>query len=164
MARDSQRTKVYEAEFYFRRDCAGKSLRGHKSPGLFPELRFNSVEDVQRYVDKTLSIPYSRRYARRPCKVIPRRGERYAHYQDDDTHGEIHLPPNPRGWAMREVVVLHELAHHLTRSEKYAAHGPEFCGRFLLLIELTMGLDARNRLMYYYIQQGVKIKIPHSKT
>lgn len=160
MVRDSQRKKVYEAEWYFRRMAKANPGGPTLSAGAFQEKKFRSLRGVQNYVDNVLAQGYTYRYAKRPCKVIARKGQQYAHYEVGNMVGLMKLPiiGDPKGWAMREIVVLHELAHHLTSSSKYAGHGPEFCKRFLLLIEKNMGLDARNALMLLYIQEGVDVQ------
>jgi putative metallohydrolase (TIGR04338 family) len=156
MARDFQRGRVYDAEIAFRRECAGKSLNGHRSPGLLPEMRFQTLDEVQVYVDNVLSVPYTRKWSRRRCVVESTKGKRYAFFRDGELQGHIHLPANPKGWAMRELIVLHEVGHHCSRSTKYADHGPEFCQRYLKLIEMNMGPEAAERLAWHYDHWKVK--------
>jgi putative metallohydrolase (TIGR04338 family) len=60
-----------------------------------------------------------------------------AHYSFDSS--TIFLPP---GWAMRELVVLHELSHHITmNTTKSQAHGPEFAANYLELVSFSMSKE-----------------------
>lgn len=86
---------------------------------LEPEVVFARVPDVQRYVDRVLTHLATQSWrepsgaALTPVAVRARRGARKAHY--DQARHTIAIPPAERGgaWALRESVVLHELAHHL---------------------------------------------------
>lgn len=58
-----------------------------------------------------------------PPRVRARRGTRRAHWEAPDT---IALPPTT-DWALRELVILHEYAHHVTwHDHGKADHGPNF--------------------------------------
>lgn len=48
-------------------------------------------------------------------------------------------------WARKEWVLLHELAHTLTPS-RYAAHGREFAGILLFLVQQVMGKAEADKL------------------
>lgn len=82
------------------------------------ERTFSSIDAVQRYVTK---VSARARGGLAP-RVRRRRGARAAHY----AMGVIAVPDarsagsGGRAWAMREVIVLHELAHH------FAAQGDHF--------------------------------------
>lgn len=106
---------------------------------LEPEVLFARVEDVQHYADRVLahlalqgwrvagSHPDSTAAPLPPVLVRERRGDRKAHYEQGKH--TIAMPAHGRaqtsdaGWALRESVVLHELAHHLCATGASAPSG-----------------------------------------
>jgi len=163
VARDIQRAKVYAAEEFVRTlfDRAGE--RGNRSIEFFgasltlpPEAKFGSLEAVQRYVDDVLSHPAVRRRwpGLEPVTVRGRRGATAAHYALDGSAATIAVPDRHTTWALRELVVLHEIAHHVCRREP--AHGPEFVAEFGELAELVMGPEVSHVLRVVYAKEGVR--------
>lgn len=162
--RDSQRARVYAAEDFVRTlfDRAAQ----HQSPAveffgtqltLPPEARFGSVDSVQRYVDDVLALPAVRRRwpAVAPLRVRARHGATAAHYETRDGTGIIAVPDrDAAGWALRELVVLHEVAHHLCHAEP--AHGREFVATICELTELVMGPEVGHVLRVVYAKEGVR--------
>lgn len=111
---------------------------------LPPERRFADLASVQRWVDAVLALdPVCERWpATPPCEVRPRRGSSRAHYQ---APGQIAVPLSER-WALRELVLCHEVAHHLVFhdprvSSEVAAHGREFVDAFVDLVQLVIGAE-----------------------
>lgn len=109
---------------------------------LPPERRFADVASVQRWVDAVLNLDaVGLRWRHRPgCRVRSRRGELRAHYQPP---GEIAVPTSER-WALRELVMCHELAHHLAFHDPSVpagapAHGREFVDAFVTLSDIVIG-------------------------
>lgn len=162
MPRDTQRSKVYSAEQFVRTvfDRAGE--RGNRSVDFFgaqltlpPEARFASVESVQRYVDEVLGLSGTRARwpAAEPLTVRARRGATAAHYEYDGRAAVIAVPERHTTWALRELVVLHEVAHHLCRVEP--AHGPQFVATFGELAEAVMGAEVGYVLRVVYAKEGV---------
>ena len=163
-ARDAQRSKVYAAEEFVRTlfDRAAE----HGSPvveffgtqlTLPPEGRFGSVASVQRYVDDVLALPAVRQQwpGVAPLRVRVRRAATAAHYENHGGAGVIAVPDRDRaGWAMRELVVLHEVAHHLCRAQP--AHGPEFVATICTLAGLVMGPELGHVLRVVYAKEGVR--------
>jgi putative metallohydrolase (TIGR04338 family) len=90
--------------------------------------------------------------------VRSRRGSASAHYEPA-TH-TIAVPVR-RGatdrtpWAMRQLVVLHELAHARTRYDQ-DAHGPAFAQAFLDLVLQEMGPEAHFLLQAMFHENGVR--------
>lgn len=127
--RDLQRERVYQAEFRLREildrqydfptiEIAGSTL-------VVPlEQKFADLLSMQCYVSALAP----------GVRVRERKGQARAHYHD----GEIAIP-TIRRWAMREVVLLHEIAHHRTRGD---AHGPRFVGEFIELLSDLIGPEA----------------------
>jgi putative metallohydrolase (TIGR04338 family) len=74
-----------------------------------------------------------------PVRVRARAGATKAEYEALTNTIAV---PNHRvggGWAMRELVVLHELAHHLASSTD---HGPRFVTMLVTLVEELVGPEA----------------------
>ncbi|MET0897982.1 MAG: TIGR04338 family metallohydrolase [Mycobacterium sp.] len=169
-ARDSQRSKVYAAEQFARTLFDRAAEHGSWAVDFFgasltlpPEARFGSVEAVQRYLDQVMSLPsVSQRWPGSPALTVrPRRGLQAAHYENLDGTGVIAVPDNAAPdsgtrWALRELVVLHETAHHLSPVEP--AHGPEFVSTFCELAETVMGPEAGHVLRVLYAKNGVRLR------
>ena len=164
-ARDSQRSRVYAAEQFVRTlfDQAGQHNSRvidffGESVTLPPEARFASVESVQRYVDDVLALPAvaELRRGNGPLAVRARRAATAAHYEGSGDAGVIAVPDRVGArWALRELVVLHEVAHHLCRPGT-AAHGPEFVATFCALAAAVMGPEAGHVLRVVYAKEGVR--------
>jgi putative metallohydrolase (TIGR04338 family) len=162
--RDAQRSKVYAAEDFVRTLFDRAHEHGNRAVDFFgtqltlpPEGRFGSVEAVQRYVDDVLALDAVRRRwpAAGKLTVRARRGISAAHYEyGDDADAVIAVPDRHTTWALRELVVLHEIAHHLCRAEP--AHGPEFVAAFCELTEAVMGPEVAYVLRVVYAKESVR--------
>lgn len=117
---------------------------------LPPEGRFATVAAVQRYVDEVLAHVG----ADRPLTVRARRGVSAAHYELTDDGAIVAVPDQRTGWALRELVVLHEIAHHLSDAEP--PHGPEFVAKFCELADAVMGPEVAHVLRVVYAKEGVR--------
>ncbi|BDB39993.1 hypothetical protein Mkiyose1665_11630 [Mycobacterium kiyosense] len=164
MPRDAQRAKVYAAEGFVRTIFDRAAEHGSPSLEFFgtqltlpPEGRFASVESVQRYVDGVLAFPAVRERwpAVSPLRVRARRAATAAHYENRDGTGVIAVPDRATAdWAMRELVVLHEIAHHLCQEPP--PHGPAFVATMCELAESVMGPEAGHVLRVVYAKEGVR--------
>jgi putative metallohydrolase (TIGR04338 family) len=171
--RDDQRARVYAAEQFVRTLFDRVHGHGNGTVEFFganitlpPEARFASVDSVRHYVDDVLAHPsvQKRWPAVEPLTVRARRGVTAAHYEYDGTVATIAVPerahspslrsPRETTWALRELVVLHEIAHHVCRSEP--AHGPEFVATFCELTEAVMGAEVGHVLRVVYAKEGVR--------
>ncbi len=162
--RDTQRAKVYAAEEFVRTLFDRAAEHGNHVVEFFgtqltlpPEGRFASAPSVQRYVEDVLAHPAV--LARWPgvaaLTVRARRGATAAHYERSDHHGAtIAVPDRHSTWALRELVVLHEIAHHLCDAEP--PHGPEFVATFCELAEAVMGPEVAHVLRVVYAKEGVR--------
>ena len=155
--RDTQRAKVYAAEEFVRTLFDRAAERGNRVVEFFgtqltlpPEGRFATVAAVQRYVDEVLAHVG----ADRPLTVRARRGVTAAHYERFDDGATIAVPDRRSTWALRELVVLHEIAHHLCDAEP--PHGPEFIATFCGLAEAVMGPEVAHVLRVVYAKEGVR--------
>lgn len=148
--RDTGRETFYGAERLIMRmfDRAGHhrtvQLAGTELT-LPVEAQFGSIDSVRDYIGRVLAMPTVRaRFdaAARPVAVRSRRGNRSAHYAVSSGECEIAIPDGRDGrWALRETVVLHEVAHHLDQSAG-PAHGRGFAQTLTELVGLVMGPEA----------------------
>lgn len=162
--RDFQRSRVYDAEHLVHRifdrsadypvvDVVGSRIT------LPIERKFGSIEAVQRYVDGVLELDWvSRTWSRAAAPVIVRErsGAGQAHYQ---RVGSVMAVPGHRAgsaWALRELVILHELAHHLA-GDIEIAHGGTFVERLLELVDGVVGPEAALLLRVTMLDVGVEI-------
>ena len=129
MPADPERLRVYAAESALR-DLIGQANSPVTGPVavsvgasklVLPlEVRFGDIASVQRYCDQVLNLDgLAMRWPVRPVAVRERKGTSKAHWETSDV---IAIPD--AAWAMRETVVLHELAHHLT--PEAVNHGRDF--------------------------------------
>lgn len=162
--RDVQRTKVYAAEEFVRTLFDRAAEHGSRSVEFFgtqltlpPEARFASIASVRRYVDDVLAVPAVRCHwpAAAPLGVRARRGVTAAHYEHRDGAAVIAVPvAGAADWAMRELVLLHEIAHHLCAASR--AHGPEFVATLPVLAAVVMGPELGHVLRVVYAKHDVR--------
>lgn len=159
--RDAQRAKVYAAEAFVRAMFDRAAQRGNHSMDFFdtrltlpPEGRFASLDSVRTYVDDVLALPSVRERwpAAGAVWIRARRGLTAAHYEADTA--TMAVPEQHTTWALRELVVLHELAHHLCTEG--APHGPEFVTTFCELTGAVMGPEVQHVLRVVYAKEGVQ--------
>lgn len=155
-ARDRQRARVYRAEdcWALRLDAArrgaGRAQVAGSSVLLPSELLFGSMDAAQAYADDRLggwTVP--------GVRLRVRRGQAKAHWE---APGVIALPEPAHGtpWAMRETVLLHELAHHLAfHLDGRADHGAAFTRRMLELVTAALGEEAALALRVDYAAEQV---------
>ena len=162
-ARDAQRSKVYAAEEFVRTLFDRAAERGNRVVEFFgtqltlpPEGRFATVDSVKRYVDDVLAMAAVRQRwpDSEPLTVRSRRGVTAAHYEVRDDGAMIAVPEAGSRWALRELVVLHEVAHHLCHAPP--PHGPEFVATFCALAEAVMGPEVGHVLRVVYAKEGVR--------
>lgn len=166
MSRDTQRSRVYAAEGFVRTLFDRAAEHNSRAVEFFgtaitlpPEARFASVASVQRYLEQVMALPaVARRWPDRgPLRVRPRRGATAAHYESvpSGNTGVIAVPERA-GWALRELVVLHEVAHHLCGGGGGPAHGPDFTATFCDLAAAVMGPEAGHVLRVVYAKESVR--------
>jgi putative metallohydrolase (TIGR04338 family) len=163
--RDSRRSEVYAAEQFVRTLFDHAAQHSSRAIDFFgetitlpPEARFASLESVQRYVDEVLALPTVTAQWPTPGSITvrARRAASAAHYENHDGAGVIAVPPRTdTGWAMRELVVLHEVAHHLCDGDG-PAHGTDFVATFCALAATVMGPEAGHVLRVVYAKEGVR--------
>jgi putative metallohydrolase (TIGR04338 family) len=160
--RDNQMSKVYNAENLVMDVLAtvaktdARTFDFYGSTLILPdERKFGDINGVQRYVDQVLALNWVRAtwptLSAQPVKVRARRGDSWAHYR----LGVIAVPDHQQGisWAMREMVIIHELAHHLARGGE--AHGVQFVSTYLHLVKELVGDEVGLLLTDAFAQHGV---------
>ena len=116
-----------------------REVRLHGSTITLPsERKFASIASIQLYLDRVLELDWVRdQWLPRPITVRERAGQKAAHYEPDTATVAVPPQSGSTSWAMRELVVLHELAHHLGNEQP--PHGPAFLGRLLRLVDELIG-------------------------
>lgn len=114
------------------------------------EYKFKNMEDVQHYCDRALVLVNR---ANSPVVV------RSAHANQSKAHylsGGIYLPNrSTESWAWRELVVLHELAHHISQGD---GHGQNFSGAMVYLVTEMVGAELGFLLRMEYLKEGVTLR------
>lgn len=163
--RDAQRARVYRAEDAWasrldaaRRGAALATIGG--SAVLLPsELRFGTLDAASWYCQRLLAEPavVAAVGVIAPPGLRPRRGQRSAHWEPP---GVIALPVPAHGepWALRESVLLHELAHHVGSATGMAVgHRAPFPAIVLLLVRAALGAEAAFALHVAYGEEQVEV-------
>jgi putative metallohydrolase (TIGR04338 family) len=164
--RDAQRQRVYDAEEQVCRQlehaAAGARLvpvaGSHVVPRL--EVRFGSLDHAARYAESVRCSPAFAalfpRAAQVPVRVRARRGGRAATYEPPRTIA-LHEPSLGSAWALRELVVVHELAHHGQHHDHLpaAAHGPAFAHALGRLVGEVLGPEVGLLLTAAFAEHGV---------
>jgi putative metallohydrolase (TIGR04338 family) len=153
--RDNQKSAVYSAEQQLRWvydvSKGGTAEVGGVALQLESETQFTSLKDIQAYLDLVHVHPgviarfgqFGRVFIRE------RKGDRFAHY----SNGVIAINSAGRGWGMRELVVIHELAHHYSPAR---GHGPQFTDTFVTLLEILVGSQAALAMHILQRESGAK--------
>ncbi|QII04042.1 TIGR04338 family metallohydrolase [Rhodococcoides fascians A25f] len=164
--RDTQRSAVYDAEQLVRtmfdraeeRDIRVVQVMGSQIT-LPIERKFASLKSVQTYIDAVLALDWVAATwpdAGRVITVRARSGSGAAHYEPDTATIAVPLHHGNRAWALRELVVLHELAHHFA-GEDEQQHGGAFVDRYITLVSEIVGYEAGFVLRAMMAESGVRI-------
>ena len=124
---------------------------------LEPEARFGDLEAVQAYVNRVTSLPaVVAEFGKRGTVTVRKRKTGHAaHYEGYGPHGgTIAIHPERGKFAMRETVVIHELAHHYDRR---SGHGPTFAATEIKLFELVMGPQIALAMRILFDQHDVPV-------
>jgi len=126
---------------------------------LPPERRFGDLEAVQAYADRVLALNWVRRAwprAALPVRIRERAGATQAHYERAGATVAVPTYGAGTGWALRELVILHELAHHLG-DDGEVAHGGPFADRLLALVDGVVGPEAALVMRITMLDVGVRV-------
>lgn len=138
---DLRRSAVYSAEDQWSAllDRGGRVDFHGSALFLREQLRFGDLAAMQAYADQVLALPgVQARFAPAAVTVRARRGATKAHYEPDTATIAI---PMSVGWAARESVLLHELAHHVDFSAA-APHGLAFTSAMCFLVSAAISPEA----------------------
>ena len=161
-ALDIGRTALYAAEGQLCRILdrypSGESLELFGSKVVLPkEQKFSNLEQYASYVATLLQNEHVQNefgvFA--GPQFRERRGQAKAEYEFKTT--TIALPLE-NVWALREIVILHEVAHYLVHQIHPLAqsHGPEFARTHLRLLEINLGPEVAWLLGIAYTDAGVQ--------
>lgn len=169
--RDQGRSAVYAAEDQIARlldrggevDFYGSKLQVPR------QRRFGNLESVSSYLESLRSLTWGHGDTPRP-DVVPTRSERLATWVAPNI---IRIPESST-WAMTEMVILHEYAHHVAHhlgsrahlesetavgytagTKSRAGHGREFRQVFVDLVANAIGAEAGLLLTAALDQAGV---------
>jgi putative metallohydrolase (TIGR04338 family) len=148
MAVDSRRSRVYAAEHQVER-MLDRAASGARTVDFFGstltlpvERRFADLASMQRWADEVLALSSVRERwpGTPPVRLRERKGLTRAHYQAPD---QIAVPLRTT-WAARELVLCHEVAHHLVCHDPavpadVAGHGGAFLDAYARLVEVVVG-------------------------
>ena len=164
-SRDAQRARVYRAEdaWAARLDAArqGAALAtvGGSALVLPGERRLGSLEAAASYAARVVALPevVAAFGPVDPPALRPRRGTRSAHWEPPGTIA-LPVPAHGEPWALRETVLLHELAHHVAETTGRArGHRPPFPAAVLLLVAAVLGQEAAFALRVEYGEHDVEV-------
>ena len=154
--RDTDRALLYSAEQTFRamldhqHEISTVLLAG--SQVYVPqERRFADLVNMQRYVARVYDV--ANIYGLVPT-VRSRRGNAKAHYEVDEHTIAV---PTDKHWAMREVVLLHEIAHASAPTQTHGTdwHNKTFRREFARLVGLMMGPEGQFILSVLMMEMGL---------
>jgi putative metallohydrolase (TIGR04338 family) len=163
--RDVQRARVYRAEdaWAARLDAArlgaGLATVGGSRVLLPAERRFGTLETAAAHAARVVALPAVVEAVGPVAAptIRLRRGARQAHWESP---GVIALPVPRHGepWGLREIVLLHELAHHVGETSGLArGHRAPFPAVLLVLVEAVLGAEAALALRVEYGEHDVEV-------
>ncbi|MFM7144742.1 MAG: TIGR04338 family metallohydrolase [Actinomycetales bacterium] len=160
--RDSQRAAVYAVEDQWGQVLdRGGDLDFFGSRLHLPRQQtFSDLAGIQRYVDALLTKSWERTCEpelSESVQVRQRRGGTRAHYERSPTPA-IAIPLHAQ-WACREVVILHELAHHLSSvgASGTLLHDARFRSHLVHLTDHALGPEAAFVLRAGYQGAGLSV-------
>lgn len=153
------RSNVYKAEDQFSAVCNRGGLVDFFGSHIdIPiQRRFGDIDSVRGYVDSVISLMAEKYPTLTTPRVRVRKGSTRAHYEFSTN--TIAIPISDQ-WALRESVVLHECAHHVTwfrYKANVAPHGSEFTACMLELVGRIMGEGPALLLRAGYQELGVPV-------
>jgi putative metallohydrolase (TIGR04338 family) len=164
-SRDAQRSRVYRAEdaWAARLDAArlgaARATVAGSSVLLPAERRLGSLDAAASYAARVLALPAVVHAVGQipPPALRVRRGVRAAHWEPPGTLA-LPVPVHGEPWALRETVLLHELAHHVGETSGLSrGHRAPFPALVLLLVEAVLGGEAAFALRVDYGELAVAV-------
>lgn len=155
----SETAAVYDCEFTLRDMLKLSKVHVHGREVHIPvERNFADIVSIQQYVDKVLALNWVQAQyptAKRPLRVQKKpKGANVASCGG----GVMNVPINSEHrWALREAVILHELAHHLT---PHCGHSAEFRDCFAWLLEEIVAPEVGWLLRTIFWDRGLSCQQP----
>lgn len=162
--RDAQRSRVYRAEDAWASQLDAARLGAQlasvagSSLSLPGERRLGSLAAASDYCALVLALPSVTIFpGLAPPTLRLRSGATKAHWEPPGVIA-VPVPAHGEPWALRESVLLHELAHHIGAITGIArGHEAPFPALVLLLTEAALGVEASFLLRVRYGQERVKV-------
>ena len=163
--RDAQRSRVYRAEdaWAAQLDAARQGAQlatvGGSAVLLPAERRLGSLDAAADYSARVLALPevVAGLGPVDPPRLRLRRGTTRAHWEPPGTIA-LPVPVHGEPWALRETVLLHELAHHAAETSGRArGHRAPFPAAVLLLVRAVLGEEAALALRVAYGEHDVEV-------
>jgi putative metallohydrolase (TIGR04338 family) len=156
---DHMRSSVYQAEDQFSAVCNRGGLVDFFGSSIDVPIqrRFGDIDSVKRYVKFVIGLMEDSYPQLTIPRVRIRKGSTRAHYEFSTK--TIAIPVSDQ-WALRETVVLHEIAHHVAWFKfggSVKPHGGEFTACMLELVDRTLGEGAALLLRAGYQELGVPV-------
>ena len=149
---DRDRARVYAAEdaWAMRLDAARRGAVRATVAGSSITLpgarRYGPLAAAQEHADRLVSPP---------VRLRERKGQTRAHWEQPDVIA-LPVPRYGEPWALRESVLLHELAHHTAfHRHGCADHGVSYRACMLELVTTAMGEQAAFALQVDYAEAGL---------
>jgi putative metallohydrolase (TIGR04338 family) len=141
LRRDSQRRRVYEAGWAFKKECAEKML-GNRQMAEFLGFVSSDKWFTDRFGVRDFGVQFSgRRTSSAVCEY--RLGEGFT----------LKFPA--KGSMNYRLTALHELMHIVCHRQ---SHGPIFCAAFLQVVMHYMGFEAGQVLRRQFVLNGVRFR------
>lgn len=155
--RDAERSAVYAVEDQWGHALdRGGELDFFGSMVHLPCQRvFTDIPSMQAYVDAL--------HPMRPVRVRHRAGSTRAHYEPADPEPGGRQAciaiPSTSAWACREVILLHEVAHHLRCHDVPSSlhHDARFRGHLVTVAAVALGEEAAFILRAGYQAAGLQV-------
>lgn len=156
MTRDTQRASVYSAEDQWTAilDRGGAVDFFGSVLTILPQQRFGDMDAVRAYVEHVCRIN-----GLAAPEVRSHRGHARAHYASATSTIAIpwNLSTRATGWAARESVLLHEIAHHSAfLSAASLLHDTHYVDSMIRLVTSTLGEEAALLLRAGYDGVGIR--------
>lgn len=150
---DRGRSAVYAAEDQWSRlldrggavDFFGSTLTVAK------QRTFGDLDQVRQYLTEVTALCVQAGWGCQVPQVRMRKGQTAAHYERKD---QVIALPIEATWALRESVLLHELAHHL-RPDANPIHGGQFRATLTETVRIVMGDESALMLQMAYRGVGL---------
>lgn len=152
--RDSQRSRVYKAERAAWRELGtGEYLDLPENRGYHKDT---PLPETNAFIKEVWTLPQCEGFLLPTVRLSFKRHGAAAHQLSNEISLSVPM--------MKKWVLLHEIAHLIQPKEaffKEAAHGPEFCDRYVGLVDCVSGRGAAATLVAEFNAHKVKHNSQH---